>query len=133
MAVVAAVPLFMSNATLKIDADNYEAAVNSVTLTPSNNTATFKGLTPTAIYKRTGNSEWVCEIQFVQDWATVGSLANYLFTNEGLTKTMVFVPLLAGKTVTAQVTIVPGSIGGAVDGFATSTVQLLVSGKPVLT
>lgn len=132
MANITPVPLYMSNATLKVAADNYEAAVSSVTFTPSTSVATFKGLTPTAVFKHASSSEWVCEVAFVQDWATAGSLSNYLFEHEGETVSVDFEPEAGGPTITASVVIVPGSIGGAVDAFATSSVQLGVNGKPTI-
>lgn len=128
-------PLVLKNATLKIDTDNYEAAVAEVSFVPSIPTSTvqFKGIDGTAYSKTNqGASEWVCNITFAQDWKTSGSLSNYLLTNEGLTKTVEFVPAAgtAAPKFTADLTIQPGQIGGAADQVLTATVSL-PSTKPV--
>lgn len=132
MANIIPVPLYMSNATLKIAADNYEAAVNSVTLTPTVNTASFRGLTPSAIYKRTDAPDWALEVQFVQDWETPGSLSNYLLQHAGETVTVVFEPDVDGPSITVSAVLVPPTIGGAVGAFATTTVTMGVNGQPAL-
>lgn len=132
MAIVNPVPLYMSNSTLKIAADNYEAAVNSVTITPTTNTTTFKGLTPTAVFKRNDAPDWTAEVQHVQDWETPTSLSNYLLAHAGETVEMVFEPDAGGPSVIVEVVLAPPSIGGAVGAFATSTVSMGVNGQPEL-
>lgn len=133
MGTVIPVPLYMSNATLKIGADNYEAAVNSVTVTPNTSTAVFKGLTPTAIYKASDAPDWTAEVQFVQDWETPGSLSNYLLAHAGETVAAEFVPDVGGASVDLSIVLAPPSIGGAVGAFSTTTVQMGVNGQPVVT
>lgn len=133
MAVITPVPLYISNATLKVASDNYEAAVSSVTLTPSTDVATFKGLTPAAVFKRSSNAEWVCEIVYAQDWKTAGSLSNYLLNHAGETAAVTFVPDVGGPTISVTVVLAPGAIGGAVDSYATATVSLGVNGQPTVT
>ena len=136
MTAIAVVPIVLKDATFKVDADNYESATSGVTFVPSTSTstATFKGLTPTASFSfpTTAPSEWVCNIDYAQDWATAGSLANYLHDHEGETVTVEFVPQ-AGSGLpkfTADVTIAPGQIGGTVDQVPTSSVSLGCT-KPV--
>jgi hypothetical protein len=132
MADITPEPLFLSNSTATIGTDNYEAAINSVTFTPSTSTVTFKGLKPGSVFTRQTAATWVCELQFVQDWETVGSLSNYLHANEGTSVTITFVPEDGGPSVTATVIITPGAIGGAVDTFGVATVSLGVDGKPAI-
>lgn len=131
MAVIAVTPLYLSNSTLKIGADNYEAAVSSVKVTPNVTTAQFRGLTPSAVYKK-AVTDWTCEVEFVQDWKTAGSLSNYLLANANNTVTAVFVPDVGGPSVTVSIVLTPPEIGGAVGEFATTSVQMGVNGVPTV-
>jgi len=136
MTAIAVVPIVLKNATFKVGTDNYEAATSGVTFVPSTSTSTvtFKGLTPTASFSfpTTSPSEWVCNIDYAQDWSTATSLSNYLHDHEGETVTVEFVPEAGtgAPSFTADVTIAPGQIGGSVDQVATSSVSLGCT-KPV--
>jgi len=130
MAVIAVTPIVLTDVTLKIAASNYEAHVSSVELTPSPSTTTWKGLTPASVFTFAGASTWVAALTFAQDWATTNSLSAYLFDNEGQSVVMDFYPKSGGQGFRATVSIVSGSIGGAVDSVAVATVSLPVSGKP---
>lgn len=132
MPVIASNPLFMSNATLSVLADDYAAACSSITVTPAVTSVTFKGLKPTAVATFAGNPTWTLDIVHAQDLATATSLQNYLLANQGQTKSFIFEPIAGGKKVTVTAMIVPGEIGGAVETVATSTVSLPVIGVPVL-
>ena len=123
-------PLYLKDSLLTIEAANYEAEVSSVTFEPSTSTATWKGLTPEAVFTQTANATWVVTLTFGQDWDDPLSLGVYLFQNEGQEVAMVFQPVNGGAGFSAQVVITPGAIGGPVDGFAESTVSLPVQGKP---
>ena len=123
-------PLYLKDAVLTIAAADYQAEVSAVTFEPSTSTATWKGLTPEAVFTQTANATWVCTIVFGQDWDDPLSLGVYLFQNEGTQVTMTFEPAAGGAGFTADVVITPGAVGGAVDGFAESTVSLPVQGKP---
>ena len=136
MTAIAVDPIVLKNCTFKVGTDSYEAATSAVTFVPTvaTSTVTFKGLTPAASFSfpTSTPSEWVCNIEYAQDWVTATSLANYLHTNEGNTVAVEFVPE-AGSAMpkfTADVTIAPGQIGGTVDQVATSSVSLGCT-KPV--
>lgn len=133
MAQIAVNPFILSDSTLKIDADNYESSVSSVEFQPSGGTTTYKGLTPSAVFTFPQSVTWACAIAFAQDWETEDSLSQYLFEHQGETVAVQFAPKSGGKSVYANIVIVPGSIGGAVDAVATSTVTLGVVGKPSFT
>lgn len=136
MTAIAVNPLFMSECTFSVATDSFEAALSSVTFTPANTTATWKGLAAGSVFTKSGKSTWTCQIAFAQDFGTAGSLSNYLLANEGEQVTVTFVPDVnddTSPTITATLIVVPGSIGGAVDAFATSTVTLPVLGKPTIT
>ena len=134
MADISVNPLYLKDAVITVDGDTYEKAVSSVKFTPSTTTATYKGLTPEAVYTESGSATWVVDIAYVQDWDGADSFSAYLFNNEGSQVTMTFKPqALSGGTFSATVIIAPGSVGGAVDSFGTSTVSLGVQGKPTYT
>lgn len=132
---IAVQPRVFKNYLLKIDADNYEKHVNSVTITPSSSIQTWKGGTPDAVFTDATTPTWVADLAYAQDWETDNSLSVYLLNNEGEQVTMEFSPLggATGPKFTVDVIITSGAIGGAIDAFGTSTVQLGVQGKPVFT
>ena len=126
-------PLFMKDAVVTIGATGYQAEISSAVFTPSSSVATWKGLTPTAVFTETSAATWVVDITFAQDPNDALSLGIYLFEHEGESVTMVFEPKAGGAGFTGQVVITPGAIGGAVDGFAEATVSLPVQGRPSYT
>lgn len=133
MAAISITPLFMKDVTLTIGTDSYEKHVSGVTLTPSTNTATWKGLSPTATFTDASQATWMLDLTYAQDWDTADSLSKYLFENQGETKTIVFKPKSANTpAVTVSAIIIPGSIGGQIDSYAESTVSLPVQGQPTL-
>lgn len=133
MAQIAVQPIYLKDVVLTVDGDTYEKHVSGVTFTPSVTTATFKGLEPTAVFTNVGSSTWMLDLAYAQDWQTADSLSAYLFANEGAEITLSFVPVTGGGTWTATVIVVPGSVGGAVDSYATSSVSLPIQGRPTFT
>lgn len=126
-------PFVLKDALLKIDADNFEAAVSEVRFTPSSSQQTFKGIAPNSSKTDTTLASWVCVLSFAQDWDEPASLANKLLENEGDTVAAEFIPRNGGPgstKFTANITLVAPEIGGAVDAFATSSVTC-GSDKPV--
>lgn len=136
MAVIAVQPFVLKNVTLKVDADNYERHVSTVTFTPTSQTVTWQGLVPDAQFEESTTPTWVCTLEFAQDWTTTNSLSEYLFENAGLKKTVIFEPLGATPAdmpiFTAELSIVPGPVGGAVNTVQAGSVSM-ASTKPVLT
>lgn len=133
MSTIAVNPFLMGDCLLQVEADNYEAHVSQVEFAPTSQTATFKGLTPTASFTFGSNATWVCNLGFAQDWATPASLSRYLFEHEGEEIDVVFTPKASeADTITATLIVTPGSIGGQVDSVAVSTVALGCKGRPVL-
>ena len=136
MASIAVAPVVLKDVVLTVGTDSYEAHVSSVKFTPSTNTLSWKGLTPSAVFTDVTAPTWTCTITYAQDWVTTNSLANYLLTNAGQQKAVVFKPqgAAAGKpSFAATLTITPGDIGGDVDQWMTATVTLGVVGVPVKT
>src|SRR6187431_2324528 len=99
------VPLYLKDAVLTIGATGYEAEVSSATFTPSTSTATWKGLTPEAVFTNTANATWVVDLTFAQDWDDALSLGVYLFEHEGEEVECTFEPKSGGAGFTATVVI----------------------------
>lgn len=137
MASPVVVPIILNDVVLTVATDNYEAHVSQVEFVPASSQVNWKGLTPTSVFTFGTSSTWTLNLSFAQDWATTNSLSKYLFDNEGTSKVVTFKPKKpptgTAPTWTATVIIVPGSIGGAVDSVAVSSVTLGVQGKPALT
>jgi hypothetical protein len=133
MTIVSVTPFSLKNAVVQIDADDYAAAVSSVTMTPSASSVTFKGLKPSSVFTDMGAATWTLELGYAQDWSNPDSLSRYLLANEGTTKSAVITPQDGtGPSFNVTVIITPGQIGGAVDQIATATVTLGVVGSPTL-
>lgn len=124
-------PLFMKDAVLTIDSNNFQAEVSKVELTPSSSTSTWKGLTPAAVYTNTSAATWTAALTFAQDWDDPNSLSRFLFEHEGETFAAVFAPKAGGQAFTVNIVVTPGAIGGQVDAFSEGTVTLGVAGRPV--
>lgn len=133
MPVIPVQPLYLQDMTFSVAADDYAAHVSSVTLTPSTSTTTWKGGKPSATFTRTSTPTWGCELAFAQDWESADSLSRYLWEHQGETVDVIFAPETGGTSWAVSINVIPGSIGGAVDGYATSTVTLGVDGAPVPT
>lgn len=119
---IAVKPLYLVDVLLSIASANYEKHVSGVTFTPSVPSATWTGLTPDASFTRAGTPTWVCKLDYVQDWETDASLSQFLHDHAGQTVPVTFTPATGSKPVSANITIVPGDIGGAGGAFATSSV-----------
>jgi hypothetical protein len=134
MSVITVAPFVLKDVSLKIDVDNYEHHVSQVEFVPTQNTVTWKGLNPAAVFTDSGAPTWVCTLAYAQDWETADSLSQYLMDHAGEKVTATFAPLgaAAGQAFfTADIILAPGNIGGTVDGVAVATVSLGVDGVPV--
>ena len=121
----------MGDATLTIDGTTYQDQVSAVTFTPTSSIVEWKSLTPAVKFTFPTSATWALELAYAQDFTTDDTLAMYLLEHEGETiPDCVFAPIAGGRTFTADITIVPGSIGGAVDTVAEGTVTL-GSSRPV--
>lgn len=131
--VIEVVPIVLKDVLLQLGPDGeYQKHVSGVEFVPTASAVNWKGLSPSAVFSDIGAATWVCNLSFAQDWVTPDSLSRYLFEHEGETVDAVFEPKLGGPGFTAKLVVTPGSIGGAVDSVAVSTVGLGVSGRPVL-
>lgn len=133
MADISVTPFVMKDSLFSVETDNYEAHCSQVQFTPTAQVLTWQGLTPDAKFTDTSAATWTCTLAYAQDWATADSLARYLFENEGTSIDVTFKPISgSGPSFTATLVVTPGQIGGTVNQWASGTVTLGVSGKPVL-
>lgn len=122
-------PIILKNATLRIDADNFEAAISQVSFEPTKDRQTieFVAISGDSVSDTTTSpSKWVCNITYAQDWQTDASLANYLHEHEDDVVTAVFIPQAGSgmPSFTSDLTIDPGAIGGQANQYVTSSVSL---------
>lgn len=136
MVAIAVAPFVLKDALFQVGTDNYESSVSSVKFTPQLSPVTWQGLTPASAFSDAANPVWTCTISYAQDWKTANSLAQYLLTNAGQQKVVVFKPQGAttGTPIfTATMIMVPGEIGGDVNTVQVSSVTMGVVGAPVKT
>jgi hypothetical protein len=133
MTVVAVAPFLLRDVILTLGTDSYQAHVSQVEFVPTSSPVVWKGLTPSSVHTLGTTATWVCNLAFAQDFETVDSLSLYLHANEGDEVVGIFEPIAGGATVTANLILTPGGIGGTVDGVAVASVSLGVSGKPTIT
>lgn len=139
MAKIAVKPFVLRDCVLNIkdgatDVGDYEAHVSKAEITPNVQVQVFKGLSPTSVHQDVASPEWMCGLDFAQDYETANSLSLYLLANVGKKVTLALTPKVGvgAKKVTMTVTLLPGAIGGGVGSFATSSVSLPVDGQPVV-
>ncbi len=133
MAVIEVVPIVMKDATLSIPSttgSDFKKHVSKVQFDPTTPTTSWTGLGGN-VHTAIGTTTWAVAIDYAQDWGTVGSLSQYLLENAGDKVNITFAPEAGGPSFTADVLIVPGAIGGAVNAVATASVTLPVVGAPV--
>lgn len=132
MALIDVDPFLLEDFILSVAGDDYAASSSTIELAPNTTIVTFKGLKPTSIHKRSV-TDWVCNLTFAQDWTNDDSLSNFLFAHQGETVEDCTIKPQSGvgPSFTVDLTIAAGSVGGAVDSTAVSTVAL-GSTKPVL-
>lgn len=122
---------FFPAGTILIGTDGYKAAIESAVLTPTTPTEKFRDIGG-GIQVVSGATEWELTISLAQDLKTANSLSQYLITNQGTKKTIVFTPQATGKAFTVTALIVPGAVGGAGGGIAKSSVTLPCDGQPTI-
>lgn len=132
VAIAPPTPLVMKDVTLELGADDFASQASSVVFTPSSSTLTWQGLTPDSTFTDIAKATWTVGITYAQDWTAVDSLSRWLFEHEGDTVACEFRPKNGeGVAFTANVSITPGAIGGAVNAISEGTVTLGCD-KPVL-
>lgn len=122
----------MNAANFTVAADDYSAAIDGVTFTPTTQSSTWRGISGN-VRRGQAPSEWSLTLGHAQDLAPEG-LTRYLLDNDGQSKVVTFTPVEDGPSITATVIIAPGTIGGtAGPDTATGTATMAVDGKPAFT
>jgi hypothetical protein len=109
----------------------YAKAVASVKFTPATTINTWKGGTPDAVFTKATKATYSCAMKLGQDYDDAASLANYFMAHAGETVEAAF-KFNSGKTITAQLVIVPPEIGGDIDAMLDTTITHGVVGAPVI-
>lgn len=131
MAEIEVKPFILNDVDLTLGGNGYAASVNSVEIAPNGGQlVTFKGMKKGSVFNFPTEPTWQVNVGFAQDFETAQSMSLYLFENYGDTVPMTFAPKTGGGHWAVDVILVPGSIGGAGDAVATSTVTLGCAGKP---
>lgn len=135
MTKIAVKPIILNDVDFAIEEDNYEGHCSTIRFDPSTSIVRWKGMSPDSVFAAQTNPEWTLTVSYAQDWETADALSRYLHDNAGQVKTVKLKPkkVAAGSTtatVTAQIIIAPGPIGGDVDGVATGSVTMGVNGQP---
>jgi hypothetical protein len=131
VAVIGLQPITLKNATFMVAEDDFTAAITQAVFVPqviwSWADALCGGSVP--LYERV---RWVCQVGYVQDFETAGSLSRYLIEHAAQTRTVVFAPVAGGPAVQADVMIVPGPLGGVPNQHLTGSVTMPLFDEPSL-
>src|SRR5689334_23237987 len=102
--------------------DEFTAAVTSCALVPTvpkSQTTDIGG----GVTSFVGAPVWVAEIEYNQDWKTVGSLSQQLIAWHGQTKEFKYTPATGGQVATFTAVIEVGRMGGSGSALHNSTVS----------
>ncbi len=122
---------FFPAGTILIGTDGYKAAIESAVLTPTTPTEVIRDIGG-GITNIAGMPVWDLTLSIMQDLKTTNSLTQYLITNQGTKKTIVYTPLATGKSFTVTALIIAGAVGGPANSIAKSSVKLPVDGQPTI-
>lgn len=120
--------------TFTLDSATYDAQVTSATLAATTTTETYQTLDGRA-YK-TIDSNWVFNIELLQDWGATSSLFEAMWAKaETAPNTALNVSFTAATGAVFAFTVLPvfPSAGGAAPGALTDTWSLTVIGTPTET
>lgn len=137
---IAVQPFMLTDVLLKIstteavptEVGDFEAHVSQVQFDPTTPSGTWKGLAKGSSHTAVGTPSWVCTLGVAQDWKTPNALSRYLHEHVGEEISVEFEPVRGGTPISAVLVVVPGSIGGTGEAFATQTPALPVQGQPEL-
>jgi len=125
-------PRVFKDYLITISDDDYAAAVSSFKLTPTTTIKNWKGGKPTAVASDVSSPIWAGAIKLAQDWETEEGLTLYLFNHHGETVDAVFSPLgQAGPSFAVTLVLAAPEIGGDIDEWGETTVNVGVVGAPV--
>lgn len=76
--------------------------------------------------------EWTLALEYPQDWSEASSLSLFLALHGGEQRDVTFTPKTGSRAISANVTLVPGPIGGQADAVLTGIVVMGINGAPVI-
>lgn len=126
-------PLVLKDVELILDTagNDYRKHASGVTFNASSSQTTWTGLGGNT-HTDSQTPTWTVTIDYVQDWDSPDSLSRFLYEHEGEEIPVTFRPKSGvGPSFTSNVTIIPGSIGGQVNAYATTSATLGCD-RPVL-
>ena len=123
-------PYVLKDAVLTIAEDDFTAAISQAVFVPQVVWSWIDRLASasTPMFERV---RWTCTLSYLQD-LTDGSLALYLIEHVAETKEVIFTPVAGGKSLRADVMIVPGQVGGVTNQLATATATMPLLDTPEL-
>ena len=124
-------PYVLKDAVLTIAEDDFTAAISQAVFVPQVLWEWRDALcstTSTPVYK---GFRWTVTLSYLQD-LTDGSLTLYLLEHVAETKEVIFTPVAGGKSLRADVMIVPGQVGGVTNQLATATATMPLFDTPEL-
>lgn len=123
-------PELLTAVSVVIGTTEYAAAVASVRFTPATSINTWKGGTPDAVFTKSTKATYSCAMKVGQDYESSASLVNYFLAHAGETIEDVSFKFNGGRTIQADLVIVPPEIGGDVDAWLDTTITHGVVGAP---
>lgn len=113
--------------------DDFAPAIASCAIVPAQDTSTWKGGTPDAVFTDVSSPTWTCAMRIAQDSLNADSLFLYLLEHAGETIEGVrFTPIAGGRTWELDLTLAAPQIGGDIDAWAEATMTHAVQGRPRL-
>lgn len=123
---------FFPAGSLTFDGDDYTAAVDSCTLTPTTPVTALTDVSGQTTHVA-GIPVWALAVSNVQDTTTNKSLTLKLIEWAGQIKPVTYTPKDGGKSFAVNVVIVPIAIGGAGGAVAKSSGTFQCNGQPTIT
>ena len=124
-------PYVLKNAVLTIAEDDFTAAIAQAVFVPQVQwlwSTPLGSVTASPVF---AGIRWTCTLSYLQD-LTDGSLTMYLLEHVAETKEVIFTPVAGGKSLRADVMIVPGQVGGVPNQLATATATMPLFDTPEL-
>ena len=124
-------PYVLKDAVLTIAADDFTAAIAQAVFVPQVQWLWSTHLGSVTASPVFAGIRWTVTLSYLQD-LTDGSLTLYLLEHVAETKEVIFTPVAGGKSLRADVMIVPGQVGGVTNQLATATATMPLFDTPEL-
>lgn len=111
---------------------NYTNQFDTVTLTPEQATQTKKTLVPDGTLQDVDTETWSLNLAGIQDYVDARGFTRYLFDNSGVKAQFTVEPRSGEEGMTGVCTLKAVPFGGETGNWAEFSVELPVTGRPVL-